>query len=81
LFYKPLILRLLNVATNPATLTAARARAKKLGNPQNLNLGAAKKGRSLGTQVRQAKADEHAGRIYGTTANGVHRRSKMLLRG
>ena len=46
-------------------LQAAKAKGKKLGNPQNLNSEAAKKGRLLGTQVRQDKADEHAKRVYG----------------
>jgi DNA invertase Pin-like site-specific DNA recombinase len=45
-------------------LAAARARGKKLGSPQNLTEEAANKGRVVGLEVRQAKADEYAQRIY-----------------
>jgi DNA invertase Pin-like site-specific DNA recombinase len=47
-------------------LKASKARGKKLGNPQNLNSEAAKRGRLLGTQARQLKADEHAQGVYET---------------
>lgn len=71
-------------------LKAAKARGKKLGNPQNLNSDAAKKGRFLGTQSGQHKADEHAQRVYetikgytdkGMSLNGIARQlteSKVL---
>lgn len=43
-----------------AALAAARARGKKLGNPDNLNKDAAAKGRVLGVQARKEKADRFA---------------------
>jgi len=46
-----------------SALQAAKARGKKLGNPQNLNSVAAEKGRVLGVKARQAKADEFASKI------------------
>ena len=45
-------------------LKAAKARGKKLGNPHNLNTEAAQRGRVLGMESRQAKADEHAQKVY-----------------
>ena len=44
-------------------LKAAKARGVVLGKPENLSAKAAKKGRTLGTKVRIAKADEHAKRF------------------
>jgi DNA invertase Pin-like site-specific DNA recombinase len=46
-------------------LRQAKARGVKLGNPDNLNRKAAKKGRVLGMQARQAKANDYAKRFLG----------------
>jgi DNA invertase Pin-like site-specific DNA recombinase len=45
-------------------LSAAKARGKRLGNPENLSEEAARKGRALGVKARQAKANEYAERVY-----------------
>ena len=46
-------------------LRQAKARGVQLGNPENLNLKAAKKGRVLGMQARQQRANEYAKRFTG----------------
>jgi len=64
-------------------LRAAKARGKKLGNPQNLSIDAAQKGRALGAKARRAKADGYAQKVYGIikgcidegmSLNGIARR-------
>ncbi len=44
-------------------LEAAKRRGVKLGNPENLNKAAARKGRALGTAIRQQKAAEYRERF------------------
>ncbi|OPY63492.1 MAG: DNA-invertase hin [Syntrophorhabdus sp. PtaU1.Bin002] len=52
-------------ALRAAKVKRKEQKLKPLGNPQNLTEEAASKGRVLGLQARQAKADEYAQRIYG----------------
>jgi DNA invertase Pin-like site-specific DNA recombinase len=46
-------------------LSAAKARGVQLGNPKGLTRKAIKRGVAASLAVRQAKADEHARRVYG----------------